>query len=143
MIITSRPKRIKRTTEIVEELRTTGWHVHEITRRELPAFTGPIASQTTYSQRRFLELGRCCNQLSDQLRQQLGAYAPAGAGNVRLLGIYSIACLIVGAIVQILITIFSQMSYPALGEVERERPHELNLAEHEATTSGSTGRLRG
>jgi O-antigen/teichoic acid export membrane protein len=41
------------------------------------------------------------------------------------LGIYSIAALLIGAISQILTTIFAQVCYPALSEVARERPHEL------------------
>jgi O-antigen/teichoic acid export membrane protein len=49
----------------------------------------------------------------------------AGFVNSAVLGIYSIASLIIGAIMQILITVFSQVSYPALSEVARERPREL------------------
>lgn len=42
-----------------------------------------------------------------------------------VLGIFSIATLFTGAIAQILETIISQVVYPALSEVARERPHEL------------------
>jgi O-antigen/teichoic acid export membrane protein len=41
------------------------------------------------------------------------------------LGIYSIASLFIGAILQMLATIFAQVSYPALSEVARERPLEF------------------
>lgn len=41
------------------------------------------------------------------------------------LGIYSIASMLINAIAQVLTNIFTQVSYPALSEVERERPHEF------------------
>jgi len=41
------------------------------------------------------------------------------------LGIYSIASVLINAIGQMVTTIFTQVSYPALSEVERDRPREL------------------
>jgi O-antigen/teichoic acid export membrane protein len=53
-------------------------------------------------------------------RMLLGGYV-----NATMLGIYSIAFTFSGSITQILNTIFSQVSYPALSEVARERPSGL------------------
>ena len=53
-------------------------------------------------------------------RMLLGAFVSSA-----VLGIYSIAAMLIAAIAQILITIFTQVSYPALSEVARERPREL------------------
>jgi O-antigen/teichoic acid export membrane protein len=53
-------------------------------------------------------------------RVLLGGYVDATA-----LGIYSIAYTISSAVIQVLNNVISQVSYPALSEVARERPHEL------------------
>ena len=41
------------------------------------------------------------------------------------LGVYSIASVLASALSQVLITLFTQVTYPALSEVHRERPSEL------------------
>ena len=62
-------------------------------------------------------LGLLANNLD---RMLLGAFVGSAT-----LGIYSIASMLINAIAQVLTNIFTQVSYPALSEVERERPHEF------------------